>query len=416
MLKNSFYLICFLHLLLHLVTMNYKSVIDLFYFLFLLAPLLIFFSKTLNKVIFNTIKINIFLIISIILIFEISIFFKIIQNKNITSLNLNNFLGTKNNQVVEILNVSPYFKFKPNTIVSSVYNRGNDFIYEWKTDQYGYKNNYVKPNYDFIVLGDSFVEGMGVSVNDVWPQILYNISNKNIYNAGVQGYAPSQFSGTLNFLKNKLKFKGVIIGHTPKTYTREKNYINNPVTATGGIESIRLSNLKLNQRLAIPQLLTGVSKYLKNQKKVINFNNQDFLNFYRIEFEEIKFVDTKNELKNEPNWQKLIQSYEEIITYCVRNNKKIFLVFHPYRYEVYFSEEIVDINTTQYYLEYNLLKEKFSHFKEVEFIDTFPVLNKYLHKEKNEGKLPYLIFDGHFSKYGNMVIAQHISNIINKNR
>ena len=414
-LKISFYLICFLYLLLHLVIMNYKSTLDLFYCFFLLA---LFFSflifRSLSKIIFNAIKVNIFLIFSIILIFEISIFSGIIQNKNITPPPLNNLLGAKRNQVVEILNVSPYFKFKPNTIVSSVYQRGNDFVYEWKTDQYGYKNNYVKSNYDFVVLGDSFVEGMGVSVNDTWTEIMNSIYYKNIYNAGVQGYAPSQFSGTLNILKDKLKFNGVIIGHLPKIYPREKNYINKPIAATGGIESIRANNLKSNGRLAVPQLLYGISIYLINRDKVINYNSQDFLNFYRLEFQEIKFVIEKNELKNDLNWQKLIQAYEEIITYCVKNNKKILIVFFPYRYEVYFSKEIIDINTTQYYLEYNLLKEKFSQFKEVEFVDTFPVLNKYVHEEKNEHKLPYLIFDGHFSKYGNMVIAEYLSSIINK--
>jgi hypothetical protein len=68
---------------------------------------------------------------------------------------------------------------------------------------------------------------------------------------------------------------------------------------------------------------------------------------------------------------------------------------------------------TQYYIEFSLLKEKFSKFKEVEFVDTFPVINEYVHDKKNVNKLPYLIFDGHLSKYGNMVIAQKLFNSIN---
>ena len=68
---------------------------------------------------------------------------------------------------------------------------------------------------------------------------------------------------------------------------------------------------------------------------------------------------------------------------------------------------------TQYYIEFNLLKEKFSKFKEVEFIDTFPALNQYVHDKKNADKLPYLIFDGHLSKHGNKIVAKKIFNSLN---
>tara|TARA_Y100000389_G_scaffold169439_1_gene175722 strand:- start:30190 stop:31452 length:1263 start_codon:yes stop_codon:yes gene_type:complete len=409
-LQIIFLLIGFFYFCTHLITMNYKSSIDLFYSLLLfIFFLIILITNFISKPVFKAINTNIFFTLFIIFIFEFFLSLGIIKNRNITP--FSEFFRTKPNQVIETLNYSPYFKFKPNTIVSSVNNRGNDFIYSWKTDQYGYKNNSLEFEYDFIALGDSFTEGMGVAINDTWPKILENISGKKIYNTGVQGYAPSQFNGTLNILRDKLNFNGIIIGHLPKIYVREKNYIDKPSVATGGIESIRRSNLQSRAKLAIPQLIRGLSIYFKNINKVKNY--QDFINFYQAEFEEIKFIDEKNELKQNLNWQKLVESYSEIIDYCIRNKKRIILVSFPYRYEVYFSKQIMNLDMTQYYIEFNLLKEKFSKFKEVEFIDTFPALNQYVHDKKNADKLPYLIFDGHLSKHGNKIVAKKILNSLN---
>ena len=54
---------------------------------------------------------------------------------------------------------------------------------------------------------------------------------------------------SIDLLKDKISFEGVIIGHLPKIYIREKNFINFPIKATGGIESIRENSLKNIEQL-----------------------------------------------------------------------------------------------------------------------------------------------------------------------
>ena len=49
----------------------------------------------------------------------------------------------------------------------------------------------------------------------------------------------------------------------------------------------------------------------------------------------------------------------------------------------------------------------------IEFIDTFPALTSYMKNLKNKKELPYFLYDGHFSKYGNKIIAETILPFLN---
>jgi hypothetical protein len=261
---------------------------------------------------------------------------------------------------------------------------------------------------------------MGVNIDDTWTNILGNIANEKIYNAGVQGYAPTQFSGTLNLLKNKINFEGVIIGHLPKIYVREKNFISFPIKATGGIESIRENSLKKIEQLAMPQLFKALSREYTGYKRIKlakrKILDEKYLELYLSEISSSEKIDKKDELENDLYWKILIKSYKEIINYCINNNKKILLVAFPYRYEVYFPVDILNLNSdleTQYYIELNLLKKELSMY-DIEFIDTFPALTSYMKNLKNKKELPYFLYDGHFSKYGNKIIAETILPFLNK--
>ena len=86
------------------------------------------------------------------------------------------------------------------------------------------------------------------------------------------------------------------------------------------------------------------------------------------------------------------------------------LVAFPQRYEVYFSPNTRGLQShydDQYYVEYELLKEELFELG-IKFVDTYPVLTRYS-KDALVNELPYLIKDGHLSKYGNDIVAKLIA-------
>ena len=83
---------------------------------------------------------------------------------------------TKNKEVIEYLDRSPYIKFKPNVKVRIQFYRGNtnQFEYDWQTDSKGFKNlQYLSKlkEVDIVTLGDSFAEGMGVPIEETFSTI-----------------------------------------------------------------------------------------------------------------------------------------------------------------------------------------------------------------------------------------------------
>jgi len=168
---------------------------------------------------------------------------------------------------------------------------------------------------------------MGTSVEDTWPSIINAISSKKVYNSGVQGYAASQFLGTLNYLQEKIYFDGIVIGHTINIYQREQNYLKMPDLATGGIEQIRVN--QVHKGLVIPQILKIVGSKIKNflssyKQFDHTFDGRKEFLIYTLEIPDSIYKE--NDLKKNYNWNVLIQSYTKIAEYCKLNNKKLFLV------------------------------------------------------------------------------------------
>ncbi len=58
------------------------------------------------------------------------------------------------------------------------------------SDQYGFRNQDVKEQYETVVVGDSFVAGSQVSDEQAWVSLLNEVMNRSIYNMGVSGSDP----------------------------------------------------------------------------------------------------------------------------------------------------------------------------------------------------------------------------------
>ncbi len=411
---KSFYFIILLYTYYHFSLINYYSTIEKLYFLFLLICLIILFFfifLNFNKYLF----VRNFISIILITILSIEIFFSLsLKSMQFIPLKpLPNPIFNKN-KVIDYLETNPWIKFKPNTLITSQFYRGDDFIYSWKTDKYGYKNDInFDDNNSFYALavGDSYTEGMGVAINDTWPEILSKITNKKIYNAGVQGYAPIQYKGSLDFLKNKIDFEAVIIGHLVGNSDRNENFRKKKVIkGTGGIEWIRANKGSVIVVQITKMIVDKIKKISNKNEKITGRTNYQIIladeELKKRYLNEKKFNNQKNfNLKNHADFKITIETYSEIANWCKKNKKKLFIVFMLGRSDVYFPE----YDTSNYDLEKNLLVSGLSNFNYT-LISTKEVLIEYT--KKNPGKLPYLLVDGHLSSYGNQVIAEIISNSI----
>jgi len=399
----------------YLFQFNAQSAIELLLLIFLLVVSMVSIISFFYEIkIFKLIFYNLYFIFLFFIVVEFLLHLGIISNDFIK------YRQNKVNTMVEVLNTTPWYKFHKNTIITSSGYRGENFIYSWKTDKYGFKNNHIENEYFAIALGDSFTEGMGVKINDTWTSILTR-KNFKTYNAGVQGYAPSQYLGALKLLINDIKFENIFIGHLHHAYIREENFndLSNIEKATGGIEKIRQKDNKINY-IIFPTLLKYLfyqSKiYLSNQSsklsKSIDVNtNHRFTKYANLVSSFISSVDIED-LKNDENWKRVIESYKEIIDIAENNNAKIYFIFFPTKTEIYFS--LKDLNTPsvsdlQYYKEIKLIKEAFND-SNVYFIDPYNELKKFV--SQNTERLPYHVDDGHLSKYGNSLIANKIIDFI----
>lgn len=363
-------------------------------------PIIFFFWGGKGK----TIAINASLLAFFLLLIEALFFLKIIQHKAITTWTI----PTKKKVSVEFLDKQPFVKFKPNVVVRSQGYRGNDFTYEWKTDQFGFKNkNISEPtNFHFIALGDSFTEGMGVSIENTWVKKVSDKSVYKIYNAGVQGYSASQMKGTYENLKDKISHTGIIIGVLPGIYTRESIFSEYSASHESllGIGGIRTVALGYKGNSFLVQFIRATKKFFFRRYSDVSSQINQRLERYVAEIP--KDYKSPHKLLNDKNWIAYTKHLTQLADVVLKKNKRVILIQYPHRYEVYFSLKelgIKDKNKINYYVELDLLKKTLP--KNVVILDIFPFL-----KEQLSISNQYIYFekDGHMNENGHELVAKFI--------
>jgi lysophospholipase L1-like esterase len=81
-------------------------------------------------------------------------------------------------------------------------------------DRYGYRNEPDIVRDDILAVGDSMTYGMGALPDGAWPQQLGRLTGRAVYNAGVGGYGPCEYSLVLEELREP-RPKLVILGLYP---------------------------------------------------------------------------------------------------------------------------------------------------------------------------------------------------------
>ena len=374
----------------------------------LLSPIIA--NITLGRV--KTLAVNTSLILIFLLLIESLFALRIIHNPVISTWKLN---ISKNIDSVDFLQEAPFVKFKPNVKVRSQGSRGDDFTYEWQTDALGFKNNKHSDisnlHFDYIALGDSFTEGMGVSIDDTWTSKVNQKSKVIIYNAAIQGYSASQMKATYVNLKDRIKHEGIIIGALPTIFVREKIFdsYKNASLGTGGIRSIVNGG-----KGAKNSFLTGLIRALK---RTIEQKNVNCISEYNINCKnynnEIPFsYPDRASLTEDMNWKKYVQNLVELSNLALSSGKKVVLIQYPHRHEIYFNPHELGINELKeidYYVELEVLREVLP--KNVKVLDMFPYIKEMWSADKRN---IYFIKDGHMNERGQDLISEFIVTNIDK--
>ncbi len=368
----------------------------------LLSPIIA--NVILGKV--KTLAVNSALILVFLLLIEGLFALRIIQHPVISNWKLTN---SKNIESVDFLQEAPFVKFKPNVNVRSQGFRGNDFTYEWQTDALGFKNikhsDLSDIHFDYIALGDSFTEGMGVLIDNMWTSKVSQKTNVKMYNAAIQGYSASQMKATYLNLKDRLSHDGIIIGSLPTIFTREKIFdsFENAKLGTGGIRSIAEGS-----NYAENSFLTGLIRALVRVIKQKNLPNTKDNRSYIHEIPD-SYPDQVS-LTGDVNWQKYVQNLSELSNLALSNGKEVILIQYPHRHEIYFNAEelgVDDIKEIDYHIELDLLKKSLP--KKVKILDMFPYLKEIWSTDKRN---IYFIKDGHMNERGQELISAFIVNNI----
>jgi hypothetical protein len=354
-------------------------------------------------------------------------------------------------EVLEYLKESPFIKFKPNADISVAfsYARGNEqqFVYKWKTDHLGFKNMEIvsKLNQvEIVAIGDSFVEGMGVAVEDTWPSIL-STNGFLTYNLGVQGYAPTQFEGSFKKYGLKLKPKYVIIGYLSTIFTREEAFLNDKIKRTisrrlfkGGISSFATTEglAKSNQYYLGKSEHFITALYLASIPLFNNFTSLFFeegaVNNKKLKIVKHALINTNfNPYKAEINlsnynyisenpaaWENALNSFKNIIDLSSSIDAKVIFLYLGQRNVAYF-EKATGEKLPEIYYEKTESKflQKFAEENNMIFINTIDKVREYVNNIPDEfelGSLPYLEVDGHLGPIGYKLVADEIILVLNK--
>ncbi len=362
-------------------------------------------------------------------------------------------------KVVEFLDHSPFAKPKPNVLIHVPGDYGNssefDFEYEWVTDQRGYKNSpeiAIKDQFDVIALGDSFTEGMGVKTQETWVSQLNRVGIR-AYSLGVQGYAPSQMSGTFKQFGSPLNPKLVIIGYLGGIYDREALLMKDDATivrektlpsAIGRLVKNDLGNgrefrqqFKFISSAALFVIADGLLRLYRSHFDPLYSNDPRFIldklmvadevisigpmQRYKQEMQDaLRKTSSREKLESRPEWQKTLVSFKEIATIAKQQGAKTLLVMFYNRGPIYLNKATGKNLEANYadYVERNLLRE-FTLANGLLFLDTEATLKdslKEIGETTNISQYPYLKYDGHLSKKGNEIVANLVADYIKTNQ
>lgn len=334
------------------------------------------------------------------------------------------------------------YTFKKQASFKSQY-EGN--IYNITTNDLGFRDDKVqtldrKKTYS-IVIGDSFVEGVGLNYNDTIVAMLNNeLENENFkfLNAGVASYSSYIYLKKIESVINEnkdLKVKNVIVFLDKSDVNDDESYLSEP------IKFKNTKNKFINQRkndfykdlkeisfwrFFTKQTVTGksiklitdqVESFFSNLKKrsiVAKELNKNFFDISDLEIRSIKSINSTKRITNLYMGETWNKKTKDNIYFAINNMKKLkkflnnynidlIVVLYPWPFEIH-SKEI-----RERYLNFIVPLLEKNDLDNIAIYDDFLRDNIYENIGKN-----YLYNDIHFNKNGNKIISKNLIKFLMK--
>ena len=364
------------------------------------------------------------------------------------------FLNKKKEQAYKniaenrISNKDYRYGFKKNVTFNTIY---KDIIYEISTNNLGFRDsenrNLIKNKKYSIIIGDSFVEGVGLNQSDTITGLLNNklndeqYSNFEFLNAGVASYSTYIYLKKIESVLNAnewLDVKSVVLLHDKSDLRDDLTYIkwnkptefeNEDVKYKSRRMSLFYDDLKNYNfwrfyrtqtiiGLFLDKVGNGLEDFFRNQRdryKLAKKYNQNFFDVKKYQIRAIRSVNNMSNIKkfyynnktfNIEGVKSLNFTIENLLrlkNFLSIKNIKLYVLLYPYSYE------ILEDKPRILYLNSVIPKLKENNINYLNVYPKFFIGDLY----KNIDNF-YIYNDIHYNKHGNKLLADIIFDEIYK--
>ena len=327
------------------------------------------------------------------------------------------FSTYKNSKIANVIEYDDSFEYNLKKNIS-LKDKFGPFLIDICTNEIGMRisckkyNN--KKNYNLALIGDSFVEGVGLNYEDTIGGIIESKTNIKVANLGVRSYSPINYYKKIITLYEKgYNFDHIIIfidiSDIQDEYFRSgkirKNAPNNVINNLNNLYSIITSNFQISYFLYFK-----IKSYLRNSKNSEKID-KIFLNFdaYSKDYERGSWTFMKNNKFREKGLMYSHKNMRMLADFLNENKIEFSIAVYPWPQQLIFD------NVESFHVNY--WKNFCKNYKCKNFINLFKDFFDQINKN-NVNKVilnNYFFTDVHFNKNGSNVIAEKIINIYYKN-
>ena len=289
-----------------------------------------------------------------------------------------------------------------------------------------------------IIIGDSFVEGVGLEYDDTLTAILNKKLSKKEFekfeflNAGVSSYSPYIYKKKIMDIINKnewLKVESVVILYDKSDIADNTGFYNEPENfpiekkvfknrkrekLINDFKNLQFISIFTEQTISgiflreiiggsVENFLRYIKFYLKSQKvynkKFYNINKAHINSLYASDFHRLQsfFYYPKWEIEGKKSINFAFENFYNLKNFLTDRGIKLVVVIYPWPFE------LIDNKVRNKYLNYINLK-----FNEKN-IDNLVIYDEFIKGNVAENILKfYLLKDVHYNKFGNKVLGDEI--------
>ena len=289
---------------------------------------------------------------------------------------------------------------------------------EYQYDQYGLRNNTDLESADLIVIGDSFVEGLGVSVKDMLTTQLAEQLNRPVANIAQSWYGPNQ---ELELLRRYgLRFDPKICvwvfyeGNDLADLQRYTMATRDWENFSKDFHSFRQRSFMKNAILAIRRMLPPIPNKnmfdrdrMKEQSGLYKSSSGQMIRLY---FHDKGYYLSEDDRIAIKELSSVLGQAHQL---CHAVGAKFFFVFAPTKFRVYRDFTEFSAEAQPRYWVINDLPQKLEamvleNFPDGKFLD----LTTALVDQARQEPLLYFNYDTHWSAEGHRIAASAIANIV----